>query len=108
MHKRLYDFFGSQQNIRSSSVSLQEKKHSTSHNTLISMNEKIRNTINNGNYGRAIFIDLKKAFDTVNHSICYESWITMASEALYMNGLCLIFPMENSMFQLMDMHLMNL
>ena len=39
-------------------------KHSTSH-TLISMTEKIRNTIDNGNYGCGIF----KAFDTVNHSI---------------------------------------
>ena len=32
-------------------------KHSTSH-TLISMTEKIRNTIDNGNYGCGIFIDL--------------------------------------------------
>ena len=33
------------------------------------MTEKIRNTIDNGNYGCGIFIEIKKAFDTVNHSI---------------------------------------
>ena len=33
------------------------------------MIEKIRNTTDNGNYGFGIVIDLKKAFDTVDHSI---------------------------------------
>ena len=32
------------------------------------MTGEIRNTIDKGNYGCGAFIDLKKAFDTVNHS----------------------------------------
>ena len=44
------------------------EKHSTNH-ALISMTESIRNTIDNGKFGCGVFIDLKKAFDTVNHDI---------------------------------------
>ena len=44
------------------------ERHSTNH-ALISMTETIRNTIDNGNYECGVFIDLKKAIDTVNHSI---------------------------------------
>ena len=31
--------------------------------------EKIQGIIDSGNYGCGIFIDLRKAFDTVNHDI---------------------------------------
>ena len=41
------------------------RKHSTQH-TLLSMTEKSRKAIDNGNFGCGISIDLKKAFDTVN------------------------------------------
>ena len=44
------------------------QNHSTNH-ALISMTESIRNTIDNGKFGCGVFIDLKKAFDTVNHFI---------------------------------------
>ena len=33
------------------------------------MTESVRNTIDSRDYGCGVFIDLKKAFDTVNHSI---------------------------------------
>ena len=42
--------------------------HSTAH-SIISITENIRNSLDNKKYGCGIFIDLKKAFDTVNHKI---------------------------------------
>ena len=68
MHKRLYNFLEGNDILHSLQFRFREKKHSTQH-TLISMTETIRKTIDNGNFGCGIFIDLKKAFDTVNYSI---------------------------------------
>ena len=48
------------------------KKHSTQH-TLISITETIKNSIGNGKFGCGIFIDLKKAIDTVNHTILLKN-----------------------------------
>ena len=42
--------------------------YSTSH-SLISITETIKKTLDNKKYGCGVFIDLKKAFDTVNHDI---------------------------------------
>ena len=36
---------------------------------LISLMEMIRNAPDNGNFACGVFIDLQKAFDTVNHDI---------------------------------------
>ena len=67
MHRRLYKFLDSMDAFYPLQFGFRER-YSTNY-ALISMTETIRNTIDNGNYGCGVFIDLKKAFDTVNHSI---------------------------------------
>ena len=67
MHRRLYDFQDKLNIFYPLQFGFREK-HSTNY-ALISMTEAIRNTIDNKKYGCGVFIDLKKAIDTVNHSI---------------------------------------
>ena len=43
-------------------------KHSTNH-ALLNLTEMIRGALDNSNFGCGIFIDLQKAFDTVDHQI---------------------------------------
>ena len=66
MHRRLYDLehhsilFENQFGFR--------KNNSTAY-ALMEITEKIKESIDRGQFGCGIFIDVKKAFDTVNHDI---------------------------------------
>ena len=67
MHKRLYIFL----EIHKILYDLQfgfRASHSVNH-ALISMTESIKNSLDNKKFGCGIFLDLQKAFDTVNHQI---------------------------------------
>ena len=44
------------------------KKHSTSH-ALLDLTEDVRNALDNSEFSAGVFIDLQKAFDTVDHNI---------------------------------------
>ena len=67
VHQRLYLFLQENDIIYKSQCGFQKNK-STIH-SLIQIVEKIRNSIESKMYGCGIFIDLKQAFDTVNHTI---------------------------------------
>ena len=67
MYKRLYGYLECHNILYSLQFGFR-LKCSTNH-ALISITESIRYSIDNNEFGCGIFIDLKKAFDTVNHSI---------------------------------------
>ena len=67
MYRRLYRFLEIHKVLYSLQFGFQEN-HSIDH-ALVSFTEAVRNTLDNKRLGCGIFIDLQKAFDTVNHRI---------------------------------------
>ena len=67
MYTRMYNFLS----IHNCIYDLQfgfRNKHSTNH-ALLSLTEDIRNALKNNYFAIGVFIDLQKAFDTVDHEI---------------------------------------
>ena len=69
MHKRLYTFLN-KNNITYNLQFRFRQQYSTSH-ALINITENIRKVLDDGNIGCGIFVDLQKAFDTVDHQILF-------------------------------------
>ena len=67
MFKRVYDFLEKNNSIYNLQFGFRSK-HSTNH-ALIDITENIRSALDKGKIAGGIFVDLQKAFDTVNHEI---------------------------------------
>ena len=67
MHTRLYNFLDNSGTFYENQYGFRNK-HSTNH-ALIQITEEIREAIDNNKFACGVFIDLQKAFDTVNHNI---------------------------------------
>ena len=67
MHSRLYNFLESSNSIYKLQFGFR-KKYSTNH-SLLSIVESLRDNLDNKTFSCGVFVDLEKAFDTVNHSI---------------------------------------
>ena len=67
MHKRYYTFFNSNGIIYNLQFGFRQQ-FSTSY-ALININENIRKALDGGNIGCGVFVEIQKAFDTVDHQI---------------------------------------
>ena len=67
MHTRLYDFLDDSESFYELQFGFR-KRYSTNH-ALLSIVEDIRNNLDNKIFACGVFVDLEKAFDTVNHKI---------------------------------------
>ena len=100
MHKQLYEFL-QEHNILFQNQFGFCKNNSTSF-ALLQITEKIKGTIDNKKYDCGIFIDLSKAFDTVDHEILlrkmehygirgvsldwFNSYLSNRKQYVYLNG----------------------
>ena len=67
MHTRIYDFLDKSEVFYELQFGFR-KKYSTNH-ALLNIMEEIRSKLDNKTFSCGVFIDLEKAFDTVNHNI---------------------------------------
>ena len=67
MHDRLYSYLEKFNIIYDKQFGFR-KKHSANH-ALVSLVEKVKSNLDDGKFSCGVFIDLQKAFDTVNHAI---------------------------------------
>ena len=67
MYNKLYSFLNNNKIIYNLQFGFRQQ-YSTSH-ALINITENIRKTLDDGNIGCGVFVDLQKDFDTVDHQI---------------------------------------
>ena len=67
MYKRLYQFLDAFEVLCPLQFGFREK-HCTTH-ALLCLTESIKHSVDNGKHGCGVFLDLQKAFDTMNHDI---------------------------------------
>ena len=76
--KRIYSFLEKHQILYEFQYGFRTG-HSTTH-ALTEISDRLKLAINNNKLTCGLFLDLSKAFDTVNHKSCSLSSITMESE----------------------------
>ena len=102
MHYRLYNFLQTHNVLFKNQFGF--RKNTSTSFALIEIVERIRNSIDNKMHNCGIFIDLRKAFDTINHDILlskmehygirgitlkwFKSYLQNRKQFVFLNGVC--------------------
>ena len=70
MYRRLYSFLNNKNIICDLRFGFRQQQYSASH-ALINITENMRKALDDGNICCDVFVDLQKAFDTVDHQILF-------------------------------------
>ncbi len=73
------------------------EKNSSTAFALIDLFEKITDAIDNKRYTIGVFIDLKKAFDTINHTILLQKLEHFGIRGVALDWLSSYLKIENSL-----------
>ena len=82
MHNRLSQYLDTYTILTQNQFGFRKKNHLT-YMALLSLIDDISNEINNKNHSVGIFIDLSKAFNTIDHNLLLKKWNTMVYVELY-------------------------
>ena len=85
MYKRLYIFLDNENIIDDLQFGFRQQ-YSTSH-ALINITENIRKALDDGNIGCGVFVDLQKAFDTVDHQILLAKFQMVSLNCICLNAI---------------------
>jgi hypothetical protein len=103
VHGQLYTFI-TDHNILSPNQSGFRAMHSTQ-TCLLDLSDYLLENFNSGFYTGAIFLDLKKAFDTVHHKVLLNKLHGIGCMAMNLTGLDLILMTVNKSLKLVTMFL---
>ena len=97
MYNRLLNYLNNN-NILTDNQYGYHERHNTSM-ALLRMINDITQELDSNNFCIGLFLDLSKAFDTVNHLLLLKKSIIMESGELRINSLLITSVIENNMYQ---------
>ena len=97
MYNRLLNYLNNNNILTDKQYGFRER-HNTSM-ALLRMINDITQELDSNNFCIGLFLDLSKAFDTVNHLLLLKKSIIMESGELRINSLLITSVIENNMYQ---------